>query len=89
MIIPEIYVQTGSLYTLRCAGIRCTTCAGQLGLLAECPVCGKTPKEAGHLCAHSRVCKDHNTGGYYIHEVNVPEHLNVERAQWFDEDDVI
>lgn len=88
MIIPEIYVRAdirdGSAYSLRCID-----CARQLGLLRECPVCGETPKTSGRLCAHSHVCIDYGTGGYYISRVDVPKHLNVECVRWFDEDDVV
>ena len=90
MIISEIYVRRdGSTYGLRCTGVRCIDCARQLGLLRECPVCGKTPKTSGRLCAHSHVCNDYGTGRYYVSSVDVPEHLNVECVRWFDEDDVV
>ena len=93
MIIPETYVRTdirdGSAYSLRCIEARCIDCARQLGLLRECPVCGKVPHNSGRICEHSRACVDYGTGGYYINGVEVPRHLSVEHMRWFGEDDVV
>ena len=89
MIIPETYICTGNRYALQCAGVHCGSCAEQMGLLRECPVCGKVPHNSGRICEHSRACIDLINGGYYINDVKVPRHLSVEHMRWFGEDDVV